>query len=413
MDKPLESIPSDLTDKSSSSLPSISELMNKVNVRTNFLQPPIPNIVLASDCVSESSIEKVTIRSKDLKRKRLHYSSSESDYVSESSTKTVNTRSKYLKKKCIQHTPSESDSNENSTEVTNIDNSDINEEIDSNITESESTEDNPYIRINGRFLVDFRHLKIAQQHEKKSASSKSWNNESEYKEMDIQVEYNNTWKMSNNSSSYKSDLENSIVLNINLDALKKSASNVFQVQCISIQEFNERGFHKKTDSEVAIMEYIHLNTHIPVPKNNLNIKKKNLFLLKIIDIQLAFKEHMFSKIGSIFFDGKNDQFKIGQVIESIFFTGEQATLPTMERCPFKTTKEYILAVIRNQMHYYSMFKSTKKQKCLIPKYEELYQLVPKYFQNDGNDMFVLTHIDFHTLNIFVKNDKITGVIDWE
>ncbi|CAG8799329.1 17375_t:CDS:1, partial [Racocetra fulgida] len=50
--------------------------------------------------------------------------------------------------------------------------------------------------------------------------------------------------MSNNSSSYESDLENSIVLNVNLDALKKSASNVFQVQCTSIQEFNEGGFHK-------------------------------------------------------------------------------------------------------------------------------------------------------------------------
>ncbi|RIB00203.1 hypothetical protein C2G38_2235178, partial [Gigaspora rosea] len=96
--------------------------------------------------------------------------------------------------------------------------------------------------------------------------------------------------MSNNSSSYESDLENSIVLNVNLDALKKSASNVFQVQCTSIQEFNEGGFHKvyilkmedgkeyigrlaisvnpqwKTESEVAVMEYIRLNTHIPVPK---------------------------------------------------------------------------------------------------------------------------------------------------
>ncbi|CAG8631617.1 24460_t:CDS:2 [Gigaspora margarita] len=206
--------------------------------------------------------------------------------------------------------------------------------------------------------------------------------------------------MSNNSSSYESDLENSIILNVNLDALKKSVSNVFQVQCTSIQEFNEGGFHKvyilkmedgkeyigrlaisvylqwKTESEVAVIEYIRLNTHIPVPKiyywnssvnnsvgteyilmkylpgihfceiwSNLSIKKKKLFLLKIIDIQLALKKLTFLKIGSIFFDAKNDQFEIGQ--------------------------------------------------------------------DDGNDTFVLTHIDFHTSNILVKNDEIIGVIDWE
>ncbi|CAG8820144.1 24767_t:CDS:2, partial [Gigaspora margarita] len=212
--------------------------------------------------------------------------------------------------------------------------------------------------------------------------------------------------MSNNSFSYESDLENSIVLNINLDALKKSASNIFQVQCTSIQEFNEGEFHKvyilkmengkeyierlaisvypqwKTErTEYILMEYLP-GIRLCEIWSNLSIKKKKLFLLKIIDI----KKLTFSKI---------------------------AILPTIEWGPFKTTKEYILAVIQNQMHCYSMFKFTKKQKSLIPKYEELYQLVPKYFQDDGNDTFVLTHIDFHTSNILAKNDEITGVIDWE
>ncbi|CAG8667918.1 38129_t:CDS:10, partial [Gigaspora margarita] len=47
-DKLLESFPSNLTDNSSSSLPSISEIMNKVNAKTSLLQPPIPNNVPAS-----------------------------------------------------------------------------------------------------------------------------------------------------------------------------------------------------------------------------------------------------------------------------------------------------------------------------------------------------------------------------
>ncbi|CAG8754764.1 12388_t:CDS:2, partial [Gigaspora margarita] len=34
-------------------------------------------------------------------------------------------------------------------------------------------------------------------------------------------------------------------------------------------------------------------------------------------------------------------------------------------------------------------------------------------KDDRNDTFVLTHIDFHTSNILVKNDEITGIIDWE
>ncbi|CAG8844673.1 8315_t:CDS:2, partial [Gigaspora margarita] len=219
-----------------------------------------------------------------------------------------------------------------------------------------------------------------------------------------------------------------------------SASSVFQVQCTSIQEFNEGGFYKvyilkmengkeyirrvafpvypqwKTKSEIAVIEYIHLYTNIPVPKvyywnssvnnpvgaeyilmehlpgirlcniwSDLTMEKK-VFLLKIINILLELNKHMFSKIGSIFFDNKNDKFKIGQVIETI---------------------------IQNQIRYYSTFVSKEKQICWITKYEELCKLVPKYFQDDENNTFVLTHGDFHSSNILVNNDEITEIIDWE
>ncbi|CAG8676570.1 41468_t:CDS:2 [Gigaspora margarita] len=128
----------------------------------------------------------------------------------------------------------------------NIDNSDINDEdIDSNISESESAEGSPCFLDSEEYSIDeddldfdiinesmhdfcclqdmtagetnkdintdkmssdirfhyhtilgrFRRLKIAQsnkrqQHGKKSVNSKSWSNENECKEMDIQVEYN-------------------------------------------------------------------------------------------------------------------------------------------------------------------------------------------------------------------------------
>ncbi|CAG8840282.1 1428_t:CDS:1 [Racocetra persica] len=56
--------------------------------------------------------------------------------------------------------------------------------------------------------------------------------------------------MSNNSPNHQSqestesDSEDSTKLNINLGTLQKSVSNVFHVQCTSIQEFSEGGFHK-------------------------------------------------------------------------------------------------------------------------------------------------------------------------
>ncbi|CAG8553782.1 19142_t:CDS:2 [Gigaspora margarita] len=275
--------------------------------------------------------------------------------------------------------------------------------------------------------------------------------------------------MSNNSpsrqiqKSTESDSENSIELKVNLDALQKSASNVFHLQCISIQEFSEGGFHKvfiwkmengkeyigrvafpvypqlKTESEVAVMKYIHLN---PVPNvyywnsstnnpveveyilmdhmpgirlcdiwSDLSIEKKKIFLLKIINIQLELKKLTFSKIGMIvfFFNGKNDKFKIGQVIESDFFTGERANLSTMERGPFNTANEYISAVIRNQILYHNTFKFKEQQTYWIPKYGELYKLVPKYFPDNNQTTYVLMHGDFHSANILVSDDGTTGL----
>ncbi|CAG8565820.1 12305_t:CDS:2, partial [Dentiscutata heterogama] len=68
--------------------------------------------------------------------------------------------------------------------------------IDSDISESEKvlkiplSLDNPYVRVNSRFSTFENSSYKRRQHEKKSATSKLWNNENRCKEMDIQVEYN-------------------------------------------------------------------------------------------------------------------------------------------------------------------------------------------------------------------------------
>ncbi|CAG8704447.1 13569_t:CDS:2, partial [Dentiscutata heterogama] len=117
----------------------------------------------------------------------------------------------------------------------------------------------------------------------------------------------------------------------------------------------------KTKSEVAVMKYIYLNTNIPVPK----VYYWNSFANNPVGAEYMLIEYL---------------------------------------------PEYILDVIRNLIYHY---KSKDTQKCLISKYEELCKLVPKYFQNDENDMFVLIYRDFHSSNILVKNDEISKIIDWE
>ncbi|CAG8695529.1 6102_t:CDS:2 [Cetraspora pellucida] len=223
--------------------------------------------------------------------------------------------------------------------------------------------------------------------------------------------------MSNNFSNHQSqentesNSENSIEQNVNLDALQKSASNVFHIQCTSIQEFNEGGFHKvyilkiedgkeyigrvafsvysqwKTESEVAVMEYIHLNSNIPVPK----VYYWNSFVNNPVGAEYILMEYL----------------------PGIRLCDIWTILSTMERGPFDTTNEYISAVIRNQILYNYIFKSIEQQKYWISKYEELYKLVPKYFLDEIKSMFVLMHKDFHLSNILVNDDKITGVINWE
>ncbi|CAG8846849.1 12006_t:CDS:2, partial [Racocetra persica] len=84
-----------------------------------------------------------------------------------------------------------------------------------------------------------------------------------------------------------------------------------------------------------------------------------------------------------------------------------------ERGSFNMANEYILAIIRNQILYHNTFKSIEQQKYWIQKYEELYKLIPKYFPDDNKTTFILMHRDFHSSNILVNDDKITGVVDWE
>ncbi|GBC01182.1 hypothetical protein RclHR1_00410009 [Rhizophagus clarus] len=260
--------------------------------------------------------------------------------------------------------------------------------------------------------------------------------------------------------------EFSVELEYDLEGLKKSASNVFGKTCISVKKLGEGGFHKvftlkmednkeyigriafpdypywKTESEVAVMKYVKEKTSIRVPevyhyesnKENLvgqeyiimeklpgislsdvwddyDLNEKKKILLQVIDIQCTLKNQRFSKIGGIFYDNNIKDFIIGQVTEETFFSEKRSELKNIKRGPFDNTFDYIIAAIEKEITYNRKFFNDEKW---IPVYEELLSLVPKYFnRNNKDDIFVLTHGDFHFTNILVDGTNITGIIDWE
>jgi aminoglycoside phosphotransferase len=255
-------------------------------------------------------------------------------------------------------------------------------------------------------------------------------------------------------------------LDYDLEGLKKIASNVFGKSCISVNKFEEGGFHKvfilkmedeseyigrisfpvypywKTESEVAVMKYVKERTSIRVPevyhyesnKDNLvgqefiimeklpgislfdvwdkyDINEKKKILLQIIEIQCILKNQKFSKIGGIFYDNNIRDFIIGQAVETAFFCEKRSEL-NIKRGPFDNTYDYIIAAIEKEIIYNENYFDEEEQKKWIPVYEELLSLVPKCFNND-DDIFVLFHGDFHSTNILVDGTNITGIIDWE
>ncbi|CAG8835551.1 7347_t:CDS:2, partial [Gigaspora margarita] len=92
----------------------------------------------------------------------------------------------------------------------------------------------------------------------------------------------------------------------------------------------------KTESEVAVMEYIRLYTNIPVPK--------------------------------------------------VYYWNSSVNNPVVA--------EYILMEHIPGIHLCDIW-------------------IPKYFQDDENNTFILTHRNFYSSNILVNNNEITGIIDWE
>ncbi|KAG9298812.1 hypothetical protein G9A89_015833 [Geosiphon pyriformis] len=273
----------------------------------------------------------------------------------------------------------------------------------------------------------------------------------------------------NSFGTLESHSNTSNKISIDLEALKNYARQIFDQKCTTLQKLGENDFHEtylltmddsteyiariafpeypkwKTESEVGVMKYVKEKaSNIPVPTifhwessaenpvgtefiimerlpgvalsqvwDSLSLQNRKEILLQVIEIQCTLKNLSFPKIGGIFLDDKSsDGFKIGQAVEFTFFK-EDRYLLSLDRGPFETTCEYVMAAANKEIIYRRNNTSPQHQAKWVPVFEELASLVSSHFSDDQMQKFILTHGDFHSTNILVRGTEITGIIGWE
>ncbi|RUS16575.1 kinase-like domain-containing protein [Endogone sp. FLAS-F59071] len=283
-------------------------------------------------------------------------------------------------------------------------------------------------------------------------------------------------------SDQRSDVESndSEFLKLDLSALQQAATQCLDKPCSSISKLGEGAYHKvylltmqdgsefigrvafpnysrlKTESEVATMLYLAEHTSIRVPKvyasnadpenavgaeylmekipgavigrkewAGMPIEKKEAILLQVIDIMLQLFQLNFEKIGCIF-GGENGTYRIGTFIESAFFFDERGAMD-LDRGPWATAQEYLIAAIQREIDYLQLFQSNlaansqlfprdlKPDSTEIKKsFENLAHMTPYICPSDPLlQRIAFKHIDLRLGNIMIEGDCVTGVIDWE
>ncbi|OBT42111.1 hypothetical protein VE00_06510 [Pseudogymnoascus sp. WSF 3629] len=121
-----------------------------------------------------------------------------------------------------------------------------------------------------------------------------------------------------------------------------------------------------------------------------------------------------------------ERFVIGPVVDHAFWRKERASIP-IERGPWKTAHDYLKALANNQTKWLEhhavrrpptdIFKASDTQNspdAHIALYKKYLAISPYILPEDKSmSRSTLWHWDIHAPNIFVKDDKITSLIDWQ
>ncbi|KAF9105807.1 Phosphotransferase enzyme [Mortierella sp. AM989] len=266
-----------------------------------------------------------------------------------------------------------------------------------------------------------------------------------------------------------------------LELKKIAAEHLQKHKCTSIRKIGEGTFNKvylltmddgfecigrvafpnfryyKTESEVATMEFLAAETSIRVPKVyawdsnpsnpvgaeyiimekipgvslgsiwvNLTLDDKKHFVGKILDIMLLLFNTTFDKIGSLYRDSKTHSYEVGLIVCDLFFDGKRGDMD-LDRGPWKSTGEYLGALIRSEAVYIKAQRDDKGSSKdddddydeddvddILQACAEMEKIIPYFCPSDpALERFCLHHSDLHLYNVMVEGNEITGIIDWE
>lgn len=268
-------------------------------------------------------------------------------------------------------------------------------------------------------------------------------------------------------------------LQFDVAALKRiSAERLERRECVSITKLAEGSYNKvflltmdddfeciarlalpcyprfKTESEVATMKFLAEKTSIPVPKvyawdsdannavgaeyilmeripgitlstiwNMLSLDEKKRIASQVVDIELQLFSTSLDQIGSLYMDHKDHTYYVGPIVIDPFFEGGRASMD-LDRGPWKTTRDFLNALIQNETDYLSTHatklndEQVQSSLQLCSKFKEVAHLFCP--DNPSLERVSLRHSDLHMSNIMVELSfdekiewRISGIIDWE
>ncbi|KAK0105681.1 Phosphotransferase enzyme [Cadophora gregata] len=120
-----------------------------------------------------------------------------------------------------------------------------------------------------------------------------------------------------------------------------------------------------------------------------------------------------------------ERFTIGPVVEHAFWRRDQTSMP-VDRGPWKSADDYLKALANNQVTWLSQYAPRKTpnifQKSVaqespdahIALYKKYLAICPYILPKDERmARSTLWHWDLHASNLFVKDERVTCIIDWQ